>query len=93
VDWPVFERFWSRIFVEFLLALSWYGAGEFIEWPVPPHPQTMEIEDTQVPFAGERSKQIGHDHREINPTTHSLNSFERRLFFRSSILTLGNISI
>jgi hypothetical protein len=28
-----FERFWSRIFVGFVSAPSWYGAGEFIECP------------------------------------------------------------
>ena len=58
---------------------------------VPPHPQTMDIEE--IPPVDELSKKRIYDHKEINPTTHGLNGFERRLFPRLSILTLGNVSI
>jgi hypothetical protein len=62
-----------------------------IQKVVPLHPQTMDIEE--IPSVDELSKKRIYDHKEINPTTHGLNGFERRLFPRLSILTLGNVSI
>jgi hypothetical protein len=48
---------------------------------VPLHPQTMDIED--IPSMDELSKfKRSYDHKEIDPTTHGLNGFERRLFSR-----------